>query len=233
MDHSPLPNGADPAPGATARGLAGLGGDGAAGGDAADAGRPAATLPDADPPAAATPATDGPAAPVAATGRAVALAELQVAARALIEGTTETQAAIALRLGIAPSTLSLWKNSLGWTRPADAPDAPAFALGRPGRPTARAARRAAFRQTRMIARLYRAFERQVADIETRLALPGARTDEKDARALGTLARTLETLIALDRDAGAQRDEPEPKDSDQLRAELARRIRSWAEEGEES
>jgi hypothetical protein len=85
----------------------------------------------------------------------------------------------------------------------------------------------------MIARLYRAFERQVADIETRLAVPGARSDEKDARALGTLARTLETLIALDRDAGAQRDEPEPKDSDQLRAELARRIRSWAEEGEES
>jgi hypothetical protein len=222
MDNSPLPNGADPAPGAVALRLARrAGADGADPGAPADAGAPAAT------PAAATPAT----APAAGTGRA--LAELQVEARALIEGTLEPQAAIALRLGIAASTLSQWKNALGWTRPEGAPEAPVFALGRRNRPTARAIRRAAFRQTRMIARLYRAFERQVADIETRLAVPGARSDEKDARALGTLARTLETLIALDRDAGAQRDEPEPKDSDHLRAELARRIRSWAEEGEES
>ena len=72
----------------------------------------------------------------------------------------------------------------------------------------------------------------MAHLEARAARPGATTDEKDARTLAVLARTLETLIALDRDDGAKTAKPEFVDRGDYRAELARKIAEWAEEGEE-
>ena len=86
------------------------------------------------------------------------------------------------------------------------------------------------RRTRMIDRLYRVFDRQTSDLEARAARPDTTTDEKDARALSVLAKTLETLIALDRDDGAKTAEPEPADRERYNAELARRIKEWAERG---
>lgn len=82
-------------------------------------------------------------------------------------------------------------------------------------------------------RLIRAVDRQIAKIETRVCKKGATVDEKDARTLGTLAKTLQTLIALDRDAGAQPDQPEPADRDKLDADLAARIKRWAEGREDA
>jgi hypothetical protein len=154
-------------------------------------------------------------------------------ARAEILATTTDwpSAAIARQVGVAKSTVTMWKAKHGWHRPEGAP--PPLQLGdaKPGRKTGGPKRSPKGRETRMIERLFAVYERQVADIEARLAEPGSRAEEKDARALGTLAKTLETLIALERDAGARTTEPERQDSDRIRAELARRIRSWAEEGE--
>jgi hypothetical protein len=81
-------------------------------------------------------------------------------------------------------------------------------------------------------RFYRACERQLALVERKLRRPRAEMEEKDVRALGLLAKTLGTLMALDRDDGAKLKDAEPVDRDKLNAELARRIARWAEGREE-
>jgi hypothetical protein len=77
----------------------------------------------------------------------------------------------------------------------------------------------------LVARLFRAVERQIAEVERRFdgAAP-ASLEEKDARTLGALARTLELLIGLEKQAGRDTTEPEP-DIDAFRLDLARRLES--------
>lgn len=77
----------------------------------------------------------------------------------------------------------------------------------------------------LVARLFGAVERQIAEIEHRFdgAEPPS-LEEKDARTLGALARTLELLIGLEKQAGRAADEPEP-DIDAFRRDLARRLES--------
>ena len=78
------------------------------------------------------------------------------------------------------------------------------------------------RQT-LVARLFRAVERQIAEIERRFDGPSLPDlDERDARTLGALARTLELLIGLEKQAGRDEAEPEP-DIDAFRLDLARRL----------
>ena len=151
---------------------------------------------------------------------------LRAEARRMVEGTILSQYEIARRLDIKPTTLSYWKRREGWTRPAGAPLPPLLA------PTLPKGEKAEARRLRMIGRLYRVFERQTADLEARAVQPGATTDEKDARALSVLAKTLETLIALDRDDGGKATKPESVNRGDYRAELARHLSRWAEEGEE-
>jgi hypothetical protein len=74
-----------------------------------------------------------------------------------------------------------------------------------------------------ISRLYRAFEKQVAEIEARFGQPSADDGEQDARTLGTLARTLEKLIELDREQTEDRDKEEPADLARLRQRLKDRL----------
>jgi hypothetical protein len=77
----------------------------------------------------------------------------------------------------------------------------------------------------LVARLFMAVERQIAEVERRFegsAPPNL--EEKDARTLGALARTLELLIGLEKQAGRDGHEPEP-DIDEFRLDLARRIES--------
>ena len=152
---------------------------------------------------------------------------LRSEARRQVEGTTLSQYEIARRLDIKPSTLSYWKRREGWTRPAGAPLPPRLAPALPEGEKTEA------RRLRMIGRLYRVFERQTADLEARAVRPDLTTDEKDARALSVLAKTLETLIALDRDDGGKALKPESVDRADYKAELARKIAAWAEEGEKS
>lgn len=77
----------------------------------------------------------------------------------------------------------------------------------------------------LVARLFRAVERQIAEVERRFdgASPPS-LEEKDARTLGALARTLELLIGLEKQAGRDAPEPEP-DIDAFRRDLARRLES--------
>jgi hypothetical protein len=139
-------------------------------------------------------------------------------ARRRVETTAEPQAAIAAELGIPRRRLSELKRHNGWSRPHGAP------VAVPGRRPGKRGGRG------LVARLYRAFEEQLAGVEARLAAPGTVIEEKDARTLGSLARTLETLMSLEkRDTGAKKP-TEPTDIDQLRAELARRIDRWAAGG---
>jgi transposase-like protein len=148
------------------------------------------------------------------------------AARQLVESTVLSMHDIARRMEISPSTLSAWRKKGNWTRPDGAPEAPTFGLIDPGEPL-----KAAERKRRMLDRLYRVFSRQLSDIEARLREEGAMAEERDARMLGTLARTLGTLMALERGDGAEANQTEPIDPHAIRAKLAQRIREL-EGGEE-
>ena len=75
----------------------------------------------------------------------------------------------------------------------------------------------------LVGRLFRAVERQIAEIERRFERDVASIpDEKDARTLAALARTLELLIGLERGVARDTDDPEP-DLDEFRLDLARRL----------
>lgn len=95
-------------------------------------------------------------------------------------------------------------------------------------------------KARLIERLYKAFDRQMRDFEARMAQLGdtvdgeigAAANEKDARTLGTLARTLEKLIELRAsDAASDPTNDKGTDIDSLREELARRIERVCPEGQ--
>ena len=108
-------------------------------------------------------------------------------------------------------------------------------------PTAKAKRRrtpaATLKRQKLVQRLWSAAEAQVADIETRLAaLDGdGATLERDARALGLLAKFLKELVGIEcllKEATAplkpitksvEDDDAPPRDLDAFRAELARRL----------
>ncbi|MEP3524510.1 MAG: hypothetical protein ABJN24_03705 [Hyphomicrobiales bacterium] len=77
----------------------------------------------------------------------------------------------------------------------------------------------------LIDRLYKAFDCQMREFETHLALAGDEgVNEKDARTLGSLARTLEKLIDLRQEnEGQNRNQNKEVDLERLREELARRL----------
>jgi hypothetical protein len=147
----------------------------------------------------------------------------------LVEATTLSQLEIARQTGVPSTTVSMWKRRERWTRPSGAPPAPSFAKGggvRMDSPAARSERRA----QAMVDRLYRVFGRGLSALETRV---GRDKDglEKDARALATLAKTLETLKALDRDDGAKHPDSDGVDPDEMRARLARKLFAMGQSGE--
>ena len=171
--------------------------------------------------------------PAEAAEAADAEAALMAEARVLVETTTRSQAEIAIQLGISANTLSAWKRADGWVRPAGAPKAPKFATGIDRRRSGATEAKAETRRRRLIDRLYLVCGRQVRRIEARLKVRGREVEEKDVKTLGTLARTLDMLMALERDNGTKAERPESVDRDQRNAELARRIRRWAQGGEGS
>jgi hypothetical protein len=87
----------------------------------------------------------------------------------------------------------------------------------------------------LVGRMMIAAEAQVSEIESRLAEGSNTPDrERDARTLAVLARTMRELIALDasiemkkpRKEAQKDDDPVPRDPDELRRELARRIQAF-------
>lgn len=85
----------------------------------------------------------------------------------------------------------------------------------------------------LVARLWRTAERQVRDIEARLALaqqePADR--ERDARVMAVLVKTLRELTQFDERANetAQDDDDGPRDIDEFRRDLARRMEEFVRE----
>lgn len=157
--------------------------------------------------------------------RAVAWDEI----RRLYETGAVTAAGLAAFAGVSAQTIRRRARTEAWQRGPEAGDAraaagdeagagqgasPAAGLAGAGEPPAdRAA---------LIAGLYRACAAHVADIESRVGV-SAQNRERDARTLGILARTLDTLIDLDRrKAGDTAPEPEA-DIERLRADLAGRL----------
>lgn len=131
--------------------------------------------------------------------------------------TAEPLVAIAAETGVAQTTILRWMRENDWRRPADAP---------PSRVAAKAD--FAAQREKLMARLYRALGRQLEAIERR-GREGNDGDmtEKDARALGHIAKTIDTLSTLDRDDGGMRQEPESFDRGTVEADLAEKIRRWA------
>ncbi|TPQ48544.1 hypothetical protein C2U72_22855 [Prosthecomicrobium hirschii] len=83
----------------------------------------------------------------------------------------------------------------------------------------------------LVLRLFRMVDAQIGEIERRLtAADGTGPDEKDARTLAALARTIELLIDLEAKTRPEAPAaPEEGDEDAFRTELARRIRGLAGE----
>ena len=86
----------------------------------------------------------------------------------------------------------------------------------------------------LVARMWRTAERQVEEIEDRLAAAGIELAEREsnARTLAVVAKTLRELAAVDEAQQARKkkplpdeidDDPVPRDIDEFRRELARRI----------
>jgi hypothetical protein len=113
---------------------------------------------------------------------------------------------------------------------------PSARSSRPRRRVIAGKRRRPLKDTRtsLVARLWRTAERQVRDIEARLTAvqqePAER--ERDARVLSVLVKTLRELAAFDeatlesqseKETAAEDDDAVPRDIDELRRELARRV----------
>lgn len=92
-------------------------------------------------------------------------------------------------------------------------------------------KKAPAKRATLIGRMWRTAELQVCDIEQRLQRdpPEPLERERDARVLAVLAKTLRELAALDasqqnnQTIAPEDDDPVPRDMDEFRRELARRI----------
>ena len=115
-------------------------------------------------------------------------------AKRLVETTTISQTRIGATLGLTSQAISNLSRAGGWQRPAGAPQAPR--LSRASRSPVTRTDAVAARRERLVMRFYRACERQLALVERKLRRPRAEMEEKDVRALGLLAKTLGTLMAL-------------------------------------
>lgn len=118
-----------------------------------------------------------------------------------------------------------------------APAADARPSGRPRPPPLRRTsprargRRKPYDRARLVTRLFVVVDRQIGEIEARLGRPGdlaGPADEKDARTLAALARTLELLIGLEKQAAPA--ETTEVDIDAFREDLARRIEGLRRQG---
>lgn len=151
------------------------------------------------------------------------------ALRRAVEETDGSLREIAERFDVPRSSFARWVRGIGWTRPDAAPKAGRAVATDPDDQR----RVTSFAQVRTVRlRLLRAVDLQVTQIAARMAADKTAVDERDARALAALAKTLETLMALERDDKKTIKKTEPVDRGDIRAALERRIARWvAERGE--
>jgi hypothetical protein len=147
---------------------------------------------------------------------------------------------LAARAGVSRRTLLARARSAGWRMRGEMPPPPATAPKRSGgKPSVPAAGRAAAggaaqeadglaARMRLAARIQRSVERELDAVERALAhiAPGDGSEaERTARTLASLARTLREVVALDSQSSAETDDDDagPRDLDEFRRELARRM----------
>jgi hypothetical protein len=137
------------------------------------------------------------------------------AIRAAYESGLRSQVELAADYGINASTINYHKTREGWAEPAETPR---LGINDGDR-------------VMLVLRLFRMVDAQIGEIERRLtAADGSGPDEKDARTLAALARTIELLIDLEAKTRPEAPAaPEEGDEDAFRTELARRIRGLAGE----
>jgi transposase-like protein len=157
--------------------------------------------------------------------------ERREALRRQVMETTESIRDIAKGWGVNHETLRRRIKNEGWPRPAGAPKAT-----RPSDGGAAGMRRLAnsMADAGMVqARILRAVDRQIGKIDARLRKKGAEIEERDARILGNLAKTLGALTEIG-SGGTTSKEMERPNRAEVEARLAERIRRWArgEEGSE-
>ncbi len=144
--------------------------------------------------------------------------------------TTNSYHQIARDFGAKLTTLTRRVTAEGWLRPEGAP---VTTLREDGTTVSRPPLAASLADAGAVRfRLLRAVDRQVAQIESRARKRGASIEERDARMLGNLAKTLSTLMEIG-EGGATSKDAEPQNRDELEADLARRIEKWARGGEEA
>ncbi|BCP52813.1 hypothetical protein K32_14300 [Kaistia sp. 32K] len=127
------------------------------------------------------------------------------AVRVAYETTAQGLREIAAQHGVSHVSVAKQAARHGWLRPGEAPPLPDEAA-----------------EEKLVARLYRTFEKQVAELELRFANGEVGVDEKDARTLSVLARTLETLGKL-REGTDDAAGDAPVDIEALRARLQARL----------
>ena len=76
---------------------------------------------------------------------------------------------------------------------------------------------------RLVARLFRAFSMQLSDIEARIAEKGGDGIVEDAKVLSGLAKTLETLVTVERRVIQGEQGEETLDYDAVRTQLSARL----------
>ncbi|KPL54507.1 hypothetical protein ABB55_21670 [Prosthecomicrobium hirschii] len=137
------------------------------------------------------------------------------AIRAAYESGLRSQVELAADYGVNASTINYHKTREGWAEPAETPR---LGINEGDR-------------VMLVLRLFRMVDAQIGEIERRLtAADGTGPDEKDARTLAALARTIELLIDLEAKTRPEAPAaPEEGDEDAFRTELARRIRGLAGE----
>jgi len=141
---------------------------------------------------------------------------------------------IAIDFGVSRQLIQARAAKGNWRR---AGDAPAFDEGDAGidpDDVAKAEEASGARRKRMVARLFKALEEKMTQMETRIARgrdgaeESAADSEREARALSALAGLYAKLVELDEAAGAKgaekRQSEAASDADQFREDLARRLK---------
>ncbi len=99
------------------------------------------------------------------------------------------------------------RDAMGWSRPRDAPKAPAGGRVAPRRASGSPRRLPTTAMVR--ARLLRAVDRQIDKVDARLRKKGAVVEEKDSRILGNLAKTLSALMQIGEGGTTSKDAEPP------------------------
>ena len=162
---------------------------------------------------------------------------VRAAARRLYVQGSDTVDEIAEKLGISSSTTYRWAREEGWPRRSKG------AGGSRRRRRAAAVLGLTVSREDLIPRLYAAIARNLTRLENRMTNNEAASgggDERDTRAIGTLARTLEKVTELEAGtdhttaaapkSGTATAKPDLDEAERLRLELADRILKLRERG---